>query len=237
MKKADIGARVTFEANISHLIAVGLIQVRQITGEHEGNEYEVRLPEEAVSMPSQSSQTSQTSHAQKVVRLGSLESSQTRHSLNESRETTSGEAKTFLKTNTENDDDEAAPQLLRTVAKLIREVTGKEATRAELEKFGEVIEVIMLEGQIAAARTTVSSAGPFLAEHLRRRLFKKDKQQLAAESAQSESSVPATDATACPECAGIGWYYPEGKEKGMAKCKHPNLSKTDAPNRQEQTEG
>ena len=82
----------------------------------------------------------------------------------------------------------------------------------------------MLEGKIAAARTTVSSAGPFLAEHLRRRLFKKDKQQLTAESAQDEPIAPVVDASGCPDCSGVGWYYPEGKEKGMAKCRHARMT-------------
>ncbi len=62
MKKAGIGARVTFDANIERLVSVGLIQVQKITGEHEGNEYTVFLPEE-LSMPSQTSQTSLTRHS------------------------------------------------------------------------------------------------------------------------------------------------------------------------------
>ncbi|MDT7809268.1 MAG: hypothetical protein QOJ70_3081 [Acidobacteriota bacterium] len=68
MKLAHIGSRVTFDTNVNHLHAVGLIEVKVLTGEHEGNEYEIFIPEELeseLSMPSQSSQTSQTSHAQK----------------------------------------------------------------------------------------------------------------------------------------------------------------------------
>lgn len=37
-----------------------------------------------------------------------------------------------------------------------------------------------------------------------------------------------TDASACPDCAGVGWYYPEGKEKGMAKCRHARMTPGDA---------
>jgi hypothetical protein len=84
MKQAHIGSRVTFDTNVERLVAVGLIAVNKITGEHEGNEYVVYLPEEAESsMPSQTSQTSLTSPAQKLVRLVSLETSQTRHSSNQ----------------------------------------------------------------------------------------------------------------------------------------------------------
>ena len=37
------------------------------------------------------------------------------------------------------------------------------------------------------------------------------------------SPPPQVDASACPDCGGSGWYYPEGKDKGMAKCKHEGL--------------
>src|SRR5215207_1584494 len=77
MKLAHIGARATFDANVDHLSAVGLVTVTIVTGEHEGNEYEVFIPEE-LSIPSQtshSSQTSQTRYAQKLGRLVCLETS------------------------------------------------------------------------------------------------------------------------------------------------------------------
>src|ERR1700759_2721201 len=59
MKKSGIGARVTFDANVERLVAIGFLRVRRITGEHDGNEYTVFLPEE-VSTPSQTSMTSLT---------------------------------------------------------------------------------------------------------------------------------------------------------------------------------
>lgn len=227
MKKAHIGSRVTFDSNINHLLVTGLVKVRQIIGEHEGNEYEVLLPEEVeISIPSQTSQSSQSSltgYAQKLDRLVSLETSQTRHSLSDLESTASTEAKTSFKTNTEKTDDEAGAAVRCAISNLIKEVTGREVTSIEYGKIVEVIEVLTLEAKIAAARTTVSSAGPFLAEHLRRRLFKKNKQELAVETAQSEPISPTIDVSRCTECAGIGWYYPDGKEKGMAKCKHPSL--------------
>ena len=36
-------------------------------------------------------------------------------------------------------------------------------------------------------------------------------------------SAPEVDASNCPDCQGTGFYYPEGKEKGMAKCRHAQL--------------
>lgn len=33
------------------------------------------------------------------------------------------------------------------------------------------------------------------------------------------------DISACPDCHGTGMYYPEGFDKGVARCKHENLTK------------
>ena len=41
-------------------------------------------------------------------------------------------------------------------------------------------------------------------------------------------SKPARDTSACPDCHGNGMYYPEGKEKGVAKCRHPRLDEAAA---------
>src|SRR5215212_9129553 len=66
MKLAHIGSRVTFDTNVDHLRSVGLLEVIVVTGEHEGNEYEVFIPEELEGRTSMTSQSSQTSHALKV---------------------------------------------------------------------------------------------------------------------------------------------------------------------------
>lgn len=39
----------------------------------------------------------------------------------------------------------------------------------------------------------------------------------------AESRRTGLDASKCPDCSGTGFYYPEGQEKGMARCKHPQL--------------
>ena len=140
--------------------------------------------------------------------------------------TTYEEPKTSFKTSTENDDDEARATVRRALEKMIAEVTGREATATEYRKLLELVEVIALEAKIAAGRTTVSSAGPFLAEHLRRRLFKKDKEQMAVETSATEPPVPTIDPDNCMDCSGTGWYYPESKEKGITRCKHARLTET-----------
>jgi hypothetical protein len=97
-----------------------------------------------------------------------------------------------------------------------------------------VIDVLVAELRIAAARTTVSSAPAFLAEHLRRRLWKIDKKQARAEGRElpDEVASPASheDIAGCPDCKGSGWWYPEGQEKGVSKCKHGKLDPLESGN-------
>ncbi|HEV2706117.1 MAG TPA: hypothetical protein VGV59_09350 [Pyrinomonadaceae bacterium] len=214
MKKAHIGSRVTFEANMAHLQAVGLISIRQIIGEHEGNEYSVLLPEE-ISMPSLTSLTSLTGYAQKLDRLVRLETSQTRHTSIVDSKDTYDVSQTSFKTKEKNDDDEAAPRALREAE---RELTGKESPAAQ---WASLFEILATELRIAAARTTVSSAPAFLAEHLRRRLWKHETGQgPGAENSLQVKSEPGIDVSKCPDCGGTGWWYPNGFEAGVAKCKH-----------------
>jgi len=139
--------------------------------------------------------------------------------------TTSENPKTFIKTDEKNADDEA----LRALTEAARELTGKETPPVS---WKPVIELLATELRIAATRTNVSSAPAFLAEHLRRRLFKWEKGKGEAVT----STIP-TDTTgalftpeqikSCPDCAGTGWWYPEGYEAGTAKCKHDKLTKAE----------
>jgi hypothetical protein len=183
MKLAHIGARATFDANIEHLRAIGLIAVTVVAGEHEGNEYEVFIPEE-LSMASQTSlttQTSLTSHAQKLDRLVRLETSQTRYTSSVENTSTYDEPKTSFKTNTEKTDDEAFATLVEKLRTASREVCGKESSLDDSERWAEVAELLVTELKVAASRTTVTSAPAFLAEHLRRRLRKADARQIERE--------------------------------------------------------
>jgi hypothetical protein len=216
MKRAGIGARATFDTNVDRLVAVGLVSVRRIAGEHDGNEYTVLLPEEA-GMTSTTSQTSQTRHAWKLDGLVSLDSSQTRHTLSVEKSGGSAEAKTFSKTNIRNDDDEPLARALREAE---RELTGKNAPP---EAWAELAEILVAELKMAAGRTTVSSAPAFLAEHLRRRLWKREKRQLD-EMPPAKAEGSKIDASQCRDCFGTGMYYPEGYEKGVARCSHSGLA-------------
>lgn len=38
-----------------------------------------------------------------------------------------------------------------------------------------------------------------------------------------ETDQKGVDASRCPDCMGTGFYYPSGKEKGVARCEHKRL--------------
>ena len=127
----------------------------------------------------------------------------------------------------QTDDDEAFADFVRLLRENTREITGRETTAAEAAKWRELAEVLVTELRIAAGRTTVSSVPAFLAEHLRRRLWKLEnrKQPPAAEGGAEapDSAVSREEARDCPDCWGTGMYYPGGFEKGVAKCRHERL--------------
>jgi hypothetical protein len=139
-------------------------------------------------------------------------------------------SKTSYKTNTERSDDDAAlAGLIAALKTTSMEITGKELSSADSERWKELAEVLMAELKIAAARTTVSNVPAFLAEHLRRRLWKIDKKQARAEGRELPDEITSkpqssVEASSCPDCGGSGWWYPEGESKGVAKCKHEKLT-------------
>jgi hypothetical protein len=109
-----------------------------------------------------------------------------------------------------------------------KQVMGRRLNPSDKERLGELAELLATELKIAAARTTnVSSVPAFLTEHLRRRLWKVDKKQVSGEGKPEISSAKTAlsneEARNCPDCGGSGMYYPEGYEKGVAKCRHEKL--------------
>jgi hypothetical protein len=202
MALAHIGSRVTFDTNIEHLERVGLIQVSVFAGEHEGNEYEVFVPEEIETLPSmtrQSSHTGQSSHAPKQHGLDTPESSQTRQTSSAEGADTYAEPKTSFKTKEEKTDDEAFAPMIALLRQAAKEVTGRETTSTDAARWNDVAELLVTELKIAAARTNVSSAPAFLAEHLRRRLRKRDARQIEREVSEAASGVALAPATAKPD--------------------------------------
>lgn len=228
----------TIDAHLRYFSAVGLIISSWERGQNDGALYEVLLPEETSGLfvrsrgvtppdPTLHGDTPPEGELPQILGSPYPQNLGSPHVTNLPIEsTTSDRAKTSFKTNTERTDDEAFAGFASAMKKVVIEVTGREPSVAEAIKWSELADVLATELKIAAGRTTISSVPAFLAEHLRRRLWKKEKRQIEAEAAEQKASAPAqkVDATKCPDCFGTGMYYPEGFDKGVARCPHSNLT-------------
>jgi hypothetical protein len=228
MKGAAIGSKVTLEQNLRKLIATGLVSMRIIGGIQGGNEYTVFLPEELTPPSTPPTPPSPPSGGQKLAPLAPLETSPPRVGVTVENNIGFGDDKTSFKTKEENIDDEAFAGLNEVLREIARETTGKSPTRAEQDRWREVGEVLKAEFIIAAGRTTVSSVPSFLAEHLRRRLWKMDKKQAQEQGGELPDQPRTTnlipEGQTCPDCNNTCWWYPNGTDKGVARCKHERLS-------------
>ena len=223
---SGLGSMVTVDAALEHLESVGLIAVRPAVGSLSGNEYEVFTPDETYTSTSSITSTPSTTRiTHKVDELDVPESGSTSTTQLVEDAGSSGRPNTSFKTKDINTDDEAFAEFAAAVKKTVKEITGKEPSKADAARWAEVADVLMTELRIAAGRTTVSSVPAFLAEHLRRRLWKKEKRQIEAEAAEQKASTPTRklDPLQCPDCFGTGMYYPEGFDKGVARCPHTKL--------------
>lgn len=228
MKGAGM-TRHTYRAHIHRLISFGLVEVDERPGEHGGNSYTIYLPEEVeMDRTDTRHRGDRGDRGHTGEKLPVVQGSQAHpcdRGLSSDGTTIYGESKTSFKTDEENDDDEAFAGLLARLRETSREITGKAPSAADRKRWEEVADVLMMELKIASARTSVSSVPSFLAEHLRRRLWKLDKKQARAEGRELPDETLANTASTrqaadCPNCNGSGWWYPSGVEKGVAKCRH-----------------
>src|SRR5215207_5807908 len=185
----------TIKTHLNKLREMGLVSWATLKGEHEGSFYEVFWPEEAnldlaQSQPNPSpAQKTDLDLAQKLGWAG-LPNLVDSEGLNPPDNTS-------FKTKTEKtDDDEAFAEFNAALKKAAKEITGREPSQAETAGWGELAEVLVTELKIAAGRTTVSNVPAFLAEHLRRRLWKKEKRQIEDERSKAQSAdAPKVDAS------------------------------------------
>ncbi|HEV2862126.1 MAG TPA: hypothetical protein VGX48_14040 [Pyrinomonadaceae bacterium] len=220
--------RNTFRLHLERLCNAGLIEVDQRPGEHGGNIYTVRLPEEiGLQKGNRGDRGDRGDRGQNLPLVQGSEVDPGDRGLSLTFTDNYGEPKTFIKTIEKNDDDEAFARFVAALAKAARELTGKATSAAEAERWEELGEVLITELRMAAGRTSVSSVPAFLSEHLRRRLWKRRAKTGEAEQHTQDSPArpPAHEPSAagCPDCYGTGMYYPEGFDKGVAKCSHPRL--------------
>lgn len=233
----------TLDSHLRYFGAVGLIISSWERGQNDGATYEVLLPEETsglfvaarrVTPPNPTSPHVTPPNVGIDQNLGSPHHQNLgspHHTQVDLDSTVYKDSKTSFKTNTErsDDDDAALAGLNAALKQAAKELTGKDVSPAESSRWRELAEVLITEAKIAGARTTVSSFPAFLAEHLRRRLWKKDKNQLETEGRTEAQQSPAAPALteeqikSCPDCGGSTWYYPEGPEKGIRRCRHEKL--------------
>jgi hypothetical protein len=227
----------TIDAHLRYFSAVGLIISTWERGQNDGALYEVLLPEETSGLfvrsrgvtppdPTLHGDTPPEGELRQNLGSPSHQNLGSPHATNLPVESITCEgSKTSFKTNTEKDDDEALAIFVATMKKVTKEITGRELSPTESSRWGELAEVLATELKIAAGRTTVSSIPAFLAEHLRRRLWKKEKRQLDDETkGATATAAMKLDAAKCPDCFGTGMWYPEGYEKGVARCQHEKLT-------------
>jgi hypothetical protein len=221
--------RNTFRFHLERLCNSGLIEVEQRPGEHGGNVYTVLLPEEAGLKRGDRGHRGESGYpantGENLPLVEGSTSDPSNPSLSPVKSEGYSDAKTLYNTKDLNTDDEAFARFAASMKKAAKEITGKELSANEAIRWEELAEVLITELKIAAGRTTVSSVPAFLAEHLRRRLWKKEKRQIEAEAAEQKKSVatPKVDTSKCPDCFGTGMHYPEGFEKGVARCLHSKL--------------
>ena len=223
----DIRNIKTVDGHLRYLMSVGLIVRNWELGSTEGSQYEVRLPEELPRLTT----TPHQSPADTTTHFSGSGNPQFSGSGGEGQpvdsSTASGGDKTSsLKTYTERDDDEAFAKLTNRLKKATKEITGKEPSVADAERWDQLAELLVTELKIAAGRTHISSVPAFFTEHLRRRLWKKETRQLEEEGkpgASGRQPVAEVDASKCLDCFGTGMWYPEGFDKGVARCRHEKL--------------
>ena len=209
--------RHTYRAHLQKLVSSGLVQVEEKAGEHGGNVFTVLLPEEIGINPGDRGDRGHTGvTVQDLDMVQGSEIDPCDRGLTSDFPRGYSDSKTSFKTKEEKFDDEAAPRTLREAE---REINGEVSGLAAWEPL---FQLLTTELKIAAARTTVSSVPAFLTEHLRRRLFKRSADEMRVESRETSQTLPPAkvDASACLDCGGTGWWYPEGAEKGVAKCSH-----------------
>lgn len=165
---------VTIDKHLKHLKCVGLLKVDFVVGSHEGNWYEVFIPEE-INHLHQPYQPNPTNVPKKVSNhVTNLVSNVGRVDFIENKDTYEF-PKTSLKT-IENIDDEALAEFAGAMNEISLKLTKKKISKNEKVKWRELAELLIMELEIAAARTdSISSVPAFLTEHLRRRLSRKSK--------------------------------------------------------------
>jgi hypothetical protein len=170
-----VGSRVTIDACLGYLELVGLVRIaKNVSGRHEGNEYEIFTPEEIridihTSTPTSTPTSRGTSPPQTLGVVPPLVSGGGSRGSESINTGLSEVPNTLLKTNT--NDDDAFTLFIENFQGAAKEITGKKLSKKDAEKLKELSDLLILELKMAARRTeNISSVPAFLTEVLRRKL-------------------------------------------------------------------
>jgi len=103
------------------------------------------------------------------------------------------------------------------------QVTGKPATANDHAAYLEVsnLPVEAIERGLEETKRRADKAGKQMNS------FKYALNVIREEAAKSPpvaQNTPQADFSGCPDCSGTGFWYPEGIEKGVQRCKHEKLT-------------
>jgi hypothetical protein len=189
---SGIGSLNTVKNGLKYLQQIGLINKTSAVGEASGNIYEIFTPEEVnlTSIDRPDRPVSSVSPVrQELVEPVRPEIGRTNLTQVPLESINYNDVKTSLKTNTIIDDD-ALAKFAAQMNEASRKLTKRGLKKDEEGKWEELAELLVMELEIAAARTkSVSNVPAFLTEHLRRRLLGKSASTKSAE-VKSKTSKP-----------------------------------------------
>lgn len=173
-KLSNISSPKTLANNLLNLQLVGLVRITvNETGKHDGNIYEIVIPNEVTTITPVTPVTPDTP-VQKVPPVPPVESSPRYTGLNQTNERVSDSAKTSFKTIDKTIDDERTKPFRKFAETLNRgfaEVAGKESRESDADDLNVIAEILIDELRAARLKTkSISSPAAFLARHLRARL-------------------------------------------------------------------
>ncbi|CAN5355033.1 hypothetical protein BH10ACI2_BH10ACI2_00280 [soil metagenome] len=182
MKLAGIGSKVTIDKVVEYFKREGIIRVREIAGEHLGNEIEVLTYNEMLAERSGSSgttRTSLTSPSQNVGPLDRPESSLSSTSTGPINIGTNGTPKTLFKDFLNPDDERGLLVVLEKLTRLTEATTGKGMTRAEWDGFHQVLDMLVDITETASVNAnSISVCWKFSLENLRRQILARPRREV-----------------------------------------------------------
>lgn len=206
--------------HIKYLKETGLLESRPAIGVHAGWEYEIFVPEELEETAQLGVSVSKSNRGENLHRdRGENLHLITPTNLLENKGLNLF-PKTSFKTKTKNDDDKKNASLREFAAKLddvSRKLTGKGLSESDAEKWGTFAELLVLELEIAAKRTTaISSVPALLTEMLRRRFFASRQQTPFAKSSETKIDTVGQSASGSYEIKPL---VAEGKAEALTQLR------------------